>query len=195
VLALNVAQVGRFAIVKVSASLSASAAVGWNAYAVPCFAFVAGVPLIVGGRFVVGAVTLMANAGRAALALPSLTLMTMPAKLPVVPVGGVPVNAPVCMLKVAQAGLPAIANVSGLSSGSEATRAPEAVSGQGQLDTVRYGSVLRARRLVGVRGSGFSYNGLFYVKSVTHEITKGSYTQSFRLSREGTGSLLPLLPT
>jgi len=82
-----------------------------------------------------------------------------------------------------------------LSSASEATRAPEAVSGQGQLETVRYGSVLRARRLVGVRGSGFSYNGLFYVKSVTHEITKGSYTQSFRLSREGTGSLLPLLPT
>ncbi len=86
----------------------------------PCFAFVAGVPLIVGGRLVVGAVTVIANAGRAALALPSLTLMTMPEKLPVVPVGGVPVNAPVCMLKVAQAGLPAIANVSGLSSGSAA---------------------------------------------------------------------------
>ncbi len=31
VLALNVAHVGRFAIVKVSGSLSASAAVGWNA--------------------------------------------------------------------------------------------------------------------------------------------------------------------
>jgi hypothetical protein len=82
-----------------------------------------------------------------------------------------------------------------LAAAAAATRAPEAVSGQGQLDTARYGSVLRARRLVGVRGAGFSYDGAFYVKSVTHEIAKGSYTQSFRLSREGTGSLLPVLPT
>lgn len=74
-----------------------------------------------------------------------------------------------------------------------ATAAPEAVTGQGQLDSVRYGSVLRARRLVGVRGSGFSYDGMFYVKSVTHEISKGSYTQSFRLSRDGTGSILPVV--
>jgi hypothetical protein len=82
-----------------------------------------------------------------------------------------------------------------MASAAAATRAPEAVSGQGQLETVRYGSVLRARRLVGVRGSGFSYDGIYYVKSVTHEITKGTYTQSFRLSRDGTGSIVPLLPT
>lgn len=80
-----------------------------------------------------------------------------------------------------------------LASAAVATAAPEAVSGQGQLDSVRYGSVLRARRLVGVRGSGFSYDGTFYVKSVTHEISKGSYTQSFRLSRDGTGSILPMV--
>jgi len=79
-------------------------------------------------------------------------------------------------------------------SASAATQAPDPVSGQGQLETVRYGSVLRARRLVGVRGSGDSYDGFFYVKSVTHEITKGSYTQSFRLARDGTGSLLPMVP-
>jgi hypothetical protein len=36
---------------------------------------------------------------------------------------------------------------------------------------------------------------VFYVKSVTHEIAKGSWTQSFQLSRDGTGSLLPVLPT
>lgn len=82
-----------------------------------------------------------------------------------------------------------------LSAAAAATGAPEAVSGQGQLESVRYGAALRARRLVGVRGTGFSYDGAFYVKSVTHEIAKGSYTQSFRLSREGTGSLLPVLPT
>jgi hypothetical protein len=78
-----------------------------------------------------------------------------------------------------------------LAAASAATQAPDPVSGQGQVETVRYGSVLRARRLVGVRGSGDSYDGVFYVKSVTHEITQGSYTQSFRLSRDGTGSLLP----
>jgi hypothetical protein len=82
-----------------------------------------------------------------------------------------------------------------LASIAAATAAPESVSGQGQLETVRYGSILRARRLVGVRGSGLSYDGLFYVKSVTHQITKGSYTQSFRLSRDGVGSLSPVLPT
>jgi hypothetical protein len=81
-----------------------------------------------------------------------------------------------------------------LSAASAATSAPEAVTGNGQLETVRYGSVLRARRLVGVRGSGFSYDGLFYVKSVTHELSRGAYTQSFRLSRDGTGSLQPVLP-
>lgn len=81
-----------------------------------------------------------------------------------------------------------------LASASAATQAPDAVTGQGQLETIRYGSILRARRLVGVRGSGESYDGVFYVKSVTHEISDGSYTQSFRLSRDGTGSLLPMVP-
>ena len=81
-----------------------------------------------------------------------------------------------------------------LSVAAAATSAPEAVSGNGQLESVRYGAVLRARRLVGVRGSGFSYDGVYYVKSVTHQIARGSYTQSFRLARDGTGSLLPILP-
>ena len=69
-----------------------------------------------------------------------------------------------------------------LASVSAATSSPEAVSGQGQLESVRYGKVLRARGLVGVRGAGFSYDGFYYVKGVTHQITKGTYTQSFRLS-------------
>lgn len=73
------------------------------------------------------------------------------------------------------------------------TNAPEAVRGSGELDTVRYGSVLRARGLVGVRGAGLSYDGNYYVRSVTHTITQGSYTQRFSLSREGTGSLVPVV--
>ncbi len=76
-----------------------------------------------------------------------------------------------------------------------ATNSPDAVSGTGELDAVRYGKVLRARKLVGVRGAGFNYNGLYFVRRVTHRIRRGTYTQSFTLSREGTGSLLPVLPT
>lgn len=73
------------------------------------------------------------------------------------------------------------------------TRAPDAVSATGQLDTVRYGSVLRARRLVGVRGAGLMNDGLYYVRRVTHEIEIGKYTQDVTLSREGTGTLLPVV--
>ncbi len=73
------------------------------------------------------------------------------------------------------------------------TRAPEAVGATGQLDTVRYGHVLRARRLVGVRGAGLKHDGFYYVRRVTHQIEVGKYTQDFTLSREGTGALLPVV--
>lgn len=73
------------------------------------------------------------------------------------------------------------------------TTSPDAVTGTGEVDAVRYGSILRARQLVGVRGVGFSYNGIYYVRRVTHNIEPGKYTQSFTLSREGTGSLLPVV--
>jgi hypothetical protein len=80
-----------------------------------------------------------------------------------------------------------------LASIAAATRAREAVSGQGTLDTARYGAILRARGLVGVRGAGVDYDGHYYVKRVTHNISKGSYTQSFSLSRDGTISLTPVV--
>jgi hypothetical protein len=68
---------------------------------------------------------------------------------------------------------------------------PDAVTANGTIDTARYGHALKARRLVGVRGVGFSYDGFYYVRSVTHSIERGSYAQQFQLSREGTGSLTP----
>jgi hypothetical protein len=73
------------------------------------------------------------------------------------------------------------------------TRSPDPVTAEGELDTVRYGYVLRARKLVGVRGVGFSYDGNYYVSRVSHTIMRGTYTQSFRLTREGTGALLPVV--
>lgn len=67
--------------------------------------------------------------------------------------------------------------------------AGRAISGQGKLDVLRYGHVLKARNLAEVRGAGMAYDGLYFVKSVTHEIKRGEYKQSFTLSRDG---LLPL---
>jgi len=66
-----------------------------------------------------------------------------------------------------------------------------AITGSGSLDVVRYGRVLRARMLVGVRGAGISYDGLYYVDSVTHNLKRGEYKQSFTLSRDGLISITP----
>ncbi|MCC8250474.1 hypothetical protein [Saccharothrix luteola] len=76
---------------------------------------------------------------------------------------------------------------------AKAAESADAVSGSGQLDVVRYGHVLRARELVGVRGAGITYDGLYYVKSVTHNLQRGSYTQNFTLAREGLISLAPVV--
>jgi hypothetical protein len=69
----------------------------------------------------------------------------------------------------------------------------DAVTGSGQLNVLRYGRVLSPRGLVGVRGAGTGYDGLYYVKSVTHNIKPGEYTQSFSLSRNGLVSLVPVV--
>lgn len=69
----------------------------------------------------------------------------------------------------------------------------EAISGSGTLDVLRYGRVLRSRMLVGVRGAGLAYDGLYYVDSVTHNIKRGEYKQNFSLSRDGLISNTPRL--
>jgi hypothetical protein len=69
----------------------------------------------------------------------------------------------------------------------------DAVVGEGELDGARYGSVLRPRGLVGVRGAGWSYDGLWYVRQVVHELAPGSYRQKFVIAREGYGSTVPVV--
>ncbi|MDP9108283.1 MAG: hypothetical protein M3N23_04340 [Pseudomonadota bacterium] len=64
----------------------------------------------------------------------------------------------------------------------------DVVSGSGQLDVMRYGRIFKARQLAAVRGAGRYYDGKYYVKSVTHNIKRGEYKQSFTLSRGGLGS-------
>ncbi len=67
----------------------------------------------------------------------------------------------------------------------------DAISASGSLNVLRYGRVLRSRQLVGVRGAGLAYDGLYYVNSVTHNLKRGEYKQSFNLSRDGLISLTP----
>jgi hypothetical protein len=67
----------------------------------------------------------------------------------------------------------------------------DAISASGSLDVVRYGRPLRSRMLVGVRGAGLAYDGMYYVNSVTHKIKRGEYKQSFTLSRDGLISITP----
>jgi hypothetical protein len=75
------------------------------------------------------------------------------------------------------------------------TSIDDVVTATGELDAVRYGAMLQARSLVGLRGVGFTYDGFYYVKSVTHNITRGDYKQSFTLTREGAGAISPVVPT
>ncbi len=70
----------------------------------------------------------------------------------------------------------------------------DAVNGSGSLNVLRYGHILKARGLVGVRGASPAFDGLYYVKSVTHNLKAGEYKQSFTLGREGLVSLLPKVP-
>jgi hypothetical protein len=70
----------------------------------------------------------------------------------------------------------------------------EAISGTGTLNVLRYGSVLRANQLVGVRGAGLAYDGMYYVRTVTHNIKRGEFKQSFTLSRDGLVSATQAVP-
>ncbi|MGW8251071.1 MAG: hypothetical protein ACWGO1_10545, partial [Anaerolineales bacterium] len=69
----------------------------------------------------------------------------------------------------------------------------DVVTGNGELDAMRYGDLLQARGLVGLRGAGFTYDGFYYVKSVTHNIRQGEYRQSFTITREGVGTNTPVV--
>ncbi|WP_055554579.1 hypothetical protein [Streptomyces sp. NBRC 110028] len=68
---------------------------------------------------------------------------------------------------------------------ARAATSADAISGSGSLDVNRHGYILQPRQLVGVRGAGKTYDGEYYVKSVTHTIRPGSFQQNFTISREG----------
>jgi hypothetical protein len=70
----------------------------------------------------------------------------------------------------------------------------DSVFGHGTLSVSRYGRILKARQLVGVRGAGPAFDGLYYVQHVTHDIQRGEYKQSFSLARNGLLSTVPQVP-
>jgi hypothetical protein len=77
---------------------------------------------------------------------------------------------------------------------AKAAKTSDAVSASGNLNVLRYGHVLKARKLVGVRGAGPAFDGLYYVKSVIHNIKRGEYKQSFTLTRNGLVSTFSEVP-
>jgi hypothetical protein len=75
-----------------------------------------------------------------------------------------------------------------------ASSSQDSVTADGSLDVVRYGHILRSRGLVGVRGAGLAYDGLYFVKSVTTNLKRGEIRQSFNLSRNALVSITPEVP-
>jgi hypothetical protein len=74
---------------------------------------------------------------------------------------------------------------------AKSAQAADAVTATGSLDVLRYGQVLSARSLVGLRGAGTAFDGLWYVSSVTHQLKRGEYKERFTLSRDGLVSTVP----
>ncbi len=74
---------------------------------------------------------------------------------------------------------------------AEAKKSQDSVSATGSLDVLRYGRVLKARGLVGVRGAGVAYDGLYYVQSVKSSLKRGEFKQNFTLTRNALISITP----
>lgn len=64
---------------------------------------------------------------------------------------------------------------------------------EGELNVEKYGSILRAGGLVGVRGAGMTFDGNWSVEEVHHKLKRNEYRQAFKLARDGTEPLLPVV--
>jgi phage protein D len=63
------------------------------------------------------------------------------------------------------------------------------VTGEGEVAANLYGSVLKPRATVTIKGIGKTYSGVYYVTHVTHSFTPDGYKQHFRVKRNA------LMPT
>lgn len=66
-------------------------------------------------------------------------------------------------------------------------RSSWAITAEGEVNTIAYGDVLRAKRPVLVRGAGRQFSGIYYVERVLHTFTGDGYTQQFSLRRNASG--------
>jgi len=77
---------------------------------------------------------------------------------------------------------------------ARAVETADVVTGEGSLDVLRYGQILRSRSLVGMRGAGIAFDGMYYVDSTTHRLKPGEYKQSFVLKRNALIANTPVVP-
>ena len=66
-------------------------------------------------------------------------------------------------------------------------RSAWSIRAEGELSTVTYGDVLRAKRPVNVRGAGRQFSGSYYVQKVLHHLSDAGYSQRFSLKRNASG--------
>ena len=72
---------------------------------------------------------------------------------------------------------------------AEVDRSSWAITADGEVSTVAYGGVLRAKRPILVRGAGRQFSGIYYVERVFHSLNGDGYTQQFSLRRNASGLL------
>jgi hypothetical protein len=78
---------------------------------------------------------------------------------------------------------------------ARAVESADVITGEGTLDVLRYGQILRARSLVGMRGAGIAFDGMYYVDSTTHHLKPGEYKQNFVLKRNALIANTPVVPS
>ncbi len=70
---------------------------------------------------------------------------------------------------------------------ARATESSHAVTATGEVDGLKYARPLLCGLPVEVRGAGSQHSGHYYVRSVTHRISRDNYQQSFSASRNALG--------
>ncbi|MBN8712752.1 MAG: hypothetical protein J0H50_02085 [Xanthomonadales bacterium] len=78
---------------------------------------------------------------------------------------------------------------------ARAVQSADVVTARGTLDVLRYGSILRSRSLVGMRGAGLAFDGMYFVDSTTHHLKPGEYKQDFVLKRNALVANTPVVPS
>jgi phage protein D len=70
---------------------------------------------------------------------------------------------------------------------AEVDRSSFAIVAEGELHGATYGSVLKAKKPVNVRGAGTQFSGTYYVERVLHSFSGDGHVQRFRLRRNAGG--------